>query len=311
MNIDSKRPTIEQADYIPAIVDRARERRETYQYEVVRRLPSSSEIEEVAILGSYSVILLESKVRYLLSSKVIRLEDHLPESPATVARDYLKLKYKQSPRVSSEQIRQVSYGLKVNPHYAAPRAFKDGYYIDIRSTYLTILDNVGWNLDYWPGRYLSRGTPPDDFPWRDNKAARNCLVSLCIGNTVPIYFPPNRMREEEEFVTKNTLQNLQLWRCIQDVLFCVAYEVRRAGAIYIQMDGYIAPDYKTLENVIDVLNGWKLPFSIKYSGRGQVSGFCGYSFVGQKQNKSQGESAASSNLVSIPYLEWLKAAYTS
>ena len=295
-------------DYLPAINLKSLERREKYNYIVVPQLPDEHSLDEACIVGSYTLIGLESLTRWILRSKAIPLECGL-ESPSSIARDYLKLKFGRSPRATKAQIKSVSYGLKVGPNYAKPARFTEGYYLDITATYYTLVNQLGWNLDYWPSRWLIKGEDCLDFPFPESKAARNCLVSLCISSTAPLYLPPNRLHMESDFRIRNNIINLQLWRAINDILFAIAFEMRQAGVSYIYTDGYIAKDYATFSRACEVLDSWGLPYKIKHSGGGRITGFGGYEFDGQRPNLREGEERTFNNLFKVPYHAWLKRAF--
>lgn len=259
---------------------RSADRRQRFLTFELDDLPRLQDVKEPAFLGAYSYTLLATRRRLLRASVCLPLPAGL-ETPTAAARDYLALTFKRSPKAKSEQIKTIAAGLRVHPAFAIPREFSDGYYIDIRSAYWAILNRVGWNLDYWPGRWLGFGRNCLDFPFPQDKRARTCLVSCAISPISAPYYPADYHRPEGEKIqkpVKNHLINLQLWRLVQDVLFSIGWEAQQAGAIYGYIDGFIAPDYASMARVLEVIGSWGLQARIKQTGRGAVNGRGDYYF---------------------------------
>lgn len=269
-------------NYLPAIEDRARSRRLKWAYFEVDNLPPADALKEPAYTGAYSYTMLSSRRRLIRSSVCIPLAPGL-ETPTTIARDYLLEKYKRSPKASAGQIRACADGLAgvISPAYARPAKFDHGYYIDLRASYFSILNLVGWDLDYYPGRWLVHGRPCDDFPFPDNKRSRTALVSCCISPSTPPFFPRGYAWPADEPLPPtipNPLINLQLWRLVNDVLACLTYEAVARGAVYTYIDGYIAPDRATADRLLELAKSWGLEGRIKHEGPGEVYGRGGYWF---------------------------------
>lgn len=273
------------------LIERAKERQEKWNTITVRELPDPFTLKEVTFLGSYSYSLVSSRKRLIVKRDAISLNPLIRETPSAIARDYLKLKYKRSPIVKQVQALKLSQGLYGVPNYAKPGRFDEGYYVDIKSAYWSIMSIVGWDPDYFPGKWLSAGRPPLDFPFQNHKIARNCLVSAGIPGTMTQYIPRG---EFVEVKPGNPLANLSLYKLIQDVLNSIAKQAIQAGAIYANTDGFITPDKKSAARVINIIYDWGLIPSIKAEGEGEVKSSGAYKVGGSvsipftKRDKAQG-----------------------
>lgn len=248
------------------MIDRAHNRAEKWRTQLVQELPMPEETGQTAILGIYSMCLMNSRTRLLLEPTAISI-DHCKESPAAVARDYLTVEYKRGPFAKSTQIDAIQADLLNPPNYAEPHVFSHGFYIDIRSAYWAIMRVAGWNVDYYPGRWLLPGKPPVTFPFPEHKVARNCLVSSGLIGDVPMW---SKERGYFKVHKGNVFANLQLWRLVQDILNSIAFQAVQAGAIYANTDGFIAPNNTVREKVEAIITDWGLSSRIKAQGSGSV-----------------------------------------
>jgi hypothetical protein len=163
-----------------------------------------------------------------------------------------------------------------------PTLLNDGaVYLDIKSTWFSIMRVVGWDVDYYPLKWLGAGTPPLDFPWKDNKIARSALVSVAQSLTIPMYDPKKHKIIQRP--TYNKFLNWGVYAIIAHVLSAIAYEAIHAGAVYVNTDGFIVADDKA-ERVAAVLDSWGLDYSAKAHGTGFVMGPGCYK-VGPKKSK--------------------------
>ncbi len=290
------------------LIEKALKRREQWQTIVINSLPDPYTLKETTLLGSYSFTKTESKQRLIVKRDSIWLTDHdtpIIETPSAIARDYLKIKYKRSPIVKHVQANKLRDGLNPSPNYANPTRFEYGYYIDIKSAYWSIMDSVGWNPDYYPERWLSSGTPPRDFPFKDHKIARNCLVSAGFGGGILRYTPAGVF---DEMKVGNQLANISLYRLINDILNSIAQQAVKFGAVYVNTDGYIAPNKKAAANISQLILDWGLTPSIKAEGRGEIKSSGAYK-VGQTVSvpfKMRKQSAPVKKIYAPKYSKWLQ-----
>lgn len=295
-------------DILDMMIERVYKRRDEYKTFIVSPLPRPGDLGESMILGAFSVIGMSSKSRYIFKPVLVPI-DHTSETPSTLARDYLMLKYKRGPIISHIQRLKIEKIRKPAPNYAQPAEFSNGFYIDIRSTYWTIMNAIGWNVDYYPGKWIKPGKKPVDFPFPDNKTARNCLVSAGAGGSIPIYNYPGGLSELKK---GNPLANLSLISLINDILNAVAFEAVKLGAVYVNSDGYIAPSESIAAQIFDLLNNWGLPARIKAQGRGVVVGSGTYQVGSARSGLMEfRELQRPINEVRRPsYSKWLKNVYS-
>lgn len=310
---------------LAALADRANERAEKFQMIKLRKLPNPYSLHEWATLGTYSYFLMQSKRRLTLYSGLLKLNKKTWETMSSVARDYLDIAYMKSPVIKHDQaeVYKAAYipangRIKNAPQYFfKPVKFEHGFYIDIISTYWSILSIVGWNLDYYPRRWLGQGRIPSDFPFPQHKTARACLVSVARPGEL-LQYNPGGTTPEERFPTKkigSKIMNLGISLIISDVLHSIASRAREAGAVYINADGYVAQDEKTAGAIAQIIYDWGLPARIKGEGGGEVLGIGNYKVgVTESEPHAQMWEAGKTNAVresvdkiqTIEYEKWLQ-----
>jgi hypothetical protein len=154
-------------------------------------------------------------------------------------------------------------------------------YLDIKSAWWTIINVLGWNVDYYPLRWLLPGAAPDDFPWHENKIARSALVSVAQSNSIPFYNPlTHRIKMRPSY---NVMLNWQVYAAISHVLHAIAFEAVHAGAHYVNTDGFIVED-ENAEGVCRILDNWGLKYGSKARGEVWIFGPGSYK-VGYKTTK--------------------------
>jgi len=295
-------------EIVEQLKERVAKRADQWETKLVYNLPRLDELNETTILGSYSYSLVSSRVRYLKNKDLVTVGD-MVEAPSTVARDYLNLEYKRGPRIKSAQGQAIMDGLEAMPNYAKPDKYDHGFYIDIKSAYWSIMQIVGWNVDYWPGNWLSAGRVPDSFPFPGHKIARNCLVSAGMkGSITRLLMPSGKL---DTIKPSGNLTNMSLPKLISDVLNCIAFDAIQMGAVYVNTDGFIVKDEKTAGRVIQLIFDWGLTPTIKMEGPGAVKSSGAYK-VGENASipyKLRGRESGV-NAVRLPtYSAWLRKSF--
>lgn len=252
-----------------ALGELAQERTEKRTTYPVRELPELQSIPTLTFLGTYSFFLPAYKTRYALDSVAIR-EYGAWQTPTELARDYLAVKYGSKPRQYHDQyiVNSIHRGF---PYLAKPGHLEHGAYIDIKSAYWSILQLVGWDADYFPGRWLGQKSVLTDWPFPHNKLARNSLVSSSNLSGLRVW---NKGKIEVR-KTGNKLHNPQIISIVNDVLHGVAADMESLGAIYIHTDGYIVPGYLA-GSALSLLERWGLPGTVKHEGFAVVRGVGAY-----------------------------------
>lgn len=258
---------------------------------------------ETVIVGGYTRITMTSRVRYRLDEVLISI-DHTKETPSALAKDYLKVIYKKGPVVTSQQGNEIDGRIEAHPLYATPCEFETGSYVDIVSCYWSVMSVVGWDVDYWPGRWISLGRPPFDFPWPTKGPARHCLVS-CATSTSMLQW--DNARGPHLVKSFNPLLNRSLYLLINDVLNAIAKQAIASGAVYVHTDGFICPDDASTDRVCQVIADWGLTPRIKARGRGFVLDSQSYR-VGSMHSKHAGDHPRDEYMVKdVEYWPWLQA----
>lgn len=299
-------------DTLTQLINRVEEKHENYNKVVyVKKLPPIHTIKEFTFIGKYSYTKKQSNERILTHEDEITLKPGLTETPPFVARTYLGMKYKSGPRVSNLQAAAIMDGLRPVPNYARPVRFDHGFYIDIKSAWWEIINIVGWDVDYFPGKWLSDGTHPDDFPFPDNKVARSCLVTAGNMGGIP-YIQPSSF-QIKTLATGNSLANISIQRVISDVLNSIAYQAIKAGAVYVANDGFIAPDENKAGRIIQIIKNWGLEARIKGEGTGGVKSSGAYktgAYFSEPWKQRAGDVDGLSNVFKPAYIGWLEREFS-
>lgn len=294
------------ADIWGLMLDRVVQRHENYNVIYSEILPPIDHFDEPTIWTPTTRIGRVSKDRWLLDRGLQFVPDiNVKETASSLARDYLYCKYNGPPPALSGQIERIEAELKPYnmPGYSKPGSFPHGYYIDIASAYWSILMLWGWDVDYWPSKWLyQRGPVPIDFPYQHNKVSRNCLVSLAQTSRLKLWSPG---KGHHEIAIPNSRINWQIMCLIKDVLNGVASEAVNAGAVYVNTDGYIAPNKKVAKKIKQIILDWGLEYRVKYEGMGWVKNGQSYC-VGSKITKVQGQEKHYHDIKELNYHHWLR-----
>jgi hypothetical protein len=220
------------------------------------------------------------------------------------ARDYLISCYGRR-RCKKEQ-REALNTWKM-PLYCRPCIVRDATYVDIKSAWYAIMMRVGWDVEFWPNRWLGRGTPPYDFPLPDNKIARSALVSVARSSKIPTW-------EKGKIVYKpmyNAVENTHVYGLIACVLNGIAsVAVDLFNAVYVASDGYIVPSNRAAD-LITYISDWGLIARAKAKGPAIVGGVGAY-WVGDTHSKRPFSYMSIDLIRRDQNLPWLKKklAYT-
>lgn len=190
--------------------------------------------EDYVILGSLSQTWRNITRREIRQGRADVVGDKV-DAPTAHSRDYLLYCYPRRPCKKEQRIALLQ---KHMPIYVDPCILHDACYVDIKSAWWKIINAVGWDCEYWPGRWLGKGTPPADFPLPTNKVARSALVTIGISSRLPIWHN-NVIHYEKVY---NRSENLHLWGIVADLLQSIArIGIDQYMAAYVQTDGYIMP----------------------------------------------------------------------
>lgn len=219
--------------------------------------------------------------RVMRSDRTIWLDDKTPITESGAARTYLTIKYPNMPfRARSNQIEAWT-----NPHRSTPlyarAGIGNGAYLDLKNAFWTIVQAVGFNLEYMPNKYLGIGANMEDFPFFMYRLSRNSLVSLGLSSTMAVW---NAKKQRVDYrKTGARTKNLGLWALVCDTLNAVAADVVRAGAVYWYTDGGIVPQY-ALYDAISAIESYGLQWHVDEIGEYEVRTAGSYR-VGNKYTK--------------------------
>lgn len=256
--------------------DRLREKSEAYdETDIVSGFPPLHHFSPDGVwVGAFSRTIPRRKWRLLLKSAVLS-EGSAQATPPQVARAYLDCKFPKQLRAKGTQL-DFWKPRRSQPIYTEPGRYReDMVYLDIVSAYWTILQAIGWDVDYYPGM-LGRREGVSDFPYPGNKIARNSLITLGLPSWGFMYKDGQVIN-----VPHSWRVNIGLWTAVQDILHGIADDmIKRAGAVYVNTDGYIIP-VAAINTAYRIAEDWQIPLREKYRGRVTVYGAGAYS-IGTK-----------------------------
>lgn len=282
--------------------DLRREKLEGWTVVPVDKFPPLITLDHMTYLGSFSWTQPHNKVKFIKKNFVHNLGGGLV-SPSDIARDYLSIKFdNQRMRCNSYQYKTLVRGRKHQPLYAEPVFGMDAYYFDLKSAYWQILMCGGWDVEYSPNGFLSVRSDVFDFPCPHIKLARNSLVSMGLPSQGTIYHPEKGL---QRLRGGSSTVNLVLWGFAMDLLHAIAYEmVNRAGAVYVNTDGYIIPKYLAHE-AEKIADEWNVTLVIKHDGVATVRGAGDYD-IDKKRSARQRVTSHPHEYIVPPNIDFFK-----
>lgn len=247
------------------LIGRQQEKMEGWQIHLLKEFFNITRLHHPATLGSFAWSCAPIRVKWLHQHNARNLGGGWV-TPGDIARDYLALKYpNRKMGITTEQWEKCVKDVPSAPIYCTPCHMDQGCYFDLTGAYWQIVRAVGWDVHYNPGKWLAVNSRMIDFPYPDEKLARNCLVS--VGLVSPV-----RLWTGSKIISKNKpnrFVNYVLWRLVMDVLNGVASDCVQAGAQYVYTDGYLVDD-RHAAAVEQVLQAWGLLYSVKHQGETQI-----------------------------------------
>jgi hypothetical protein len=267
--------------------------------------PPIETFDAKVFVGGFSWTATVPRLRIVPHASVLRWSN-LVTTPPEFARAYLDICYPRRLRASSGQAERIT-SPRHAPLYVAPTVISHATLIDLSAAYWQIMSVIGWDVDYYPGRYLSPGRAPHDFPLYGDKVTRNCLVTAGLDNPVTVWTGHKFIEEK----LGNRHKNMGLWAAIHDILHAVALDALKCGAVYVNTDGYIVPSDRA-ELLMEVLRlRWGLTARYKAWGPAIVTGVGSYMIDGKKTLSFRSDMSAFSNLERPERPEMLKDTFRS
>ncbi|RMD73861.1 MAG: hypothetical protein D6823_12560 [Chloroflexi bacterium] len=266
------------------------------KYDVHFGLPDLSELPDGTVVGITAYTHEPSKQRWIEPKAQV-----LPKVTASdLARLFLQSAYDLPIRRRKDQLNPSQL-----PLFVRKGTYPDCVYIDIKSTYRSIVEAFGFDVEYRLGSYLSCDTGirlPDDL--RKCKAAYASVVSLS-ANYKSVMQVKRGARLETVYV-RNVYHQPCLWSLTRDLLHAVYtamfYNVR---LFYANTDGYIVRR-KDLELSESIIASFGFTSSIKATGNAVVYGVGSYR-IGKVATKRVSHSE---NFGTKPmprhYVSWLR-----
>ncbi len=250
--------TVMLAHMVAALQDR-----EQYEVHIKDRFPNLTTIHDPTFIGSFTWTCQSEKWKILNSKAAISTPGGWA-SPAELARIYVQTKYPKRKRVTTDQYHEIMKP-RSQPLLAIPGTYGDCVYLDLKSAYWSILKVIGWDVEYFPNRWLGVRSDVSDFPFQEHKLARNSMVSIGLAGKAN-YWTGDKLISIRK---GNGLVNMALWSAVQDTLNGIALDMEKAGAVYINTDGYIFRR-ENIEVAFEVAQSWGLELGIKEEGAADV-----------------------------------------
>jgi hypothetical protein len=238
-----------------------------------------TELDKPTIIGSFAWTQSATRTKWIHTQHAV-LGGGGWTTPADLSRDYLAVKYKdRRVRANTKQYEAVSLVKRQAPLAALPGQY-DAVYLDLVSAYWSILEVIGWDVDYSPGRFLGVRSSVGDYPYQHVKLSKNCMVSCALPGNMRLWTGKTMLFEKK----RNKFINMVMWACVMDVLNGIAHDmIHKAHAVYVHTDGYIIPmEYERV--AYEVADEWGLVVREKGKGQGEVRGIGDYT-VGDRSTK--------------------------
>lgn len=279
-----------------------REKLDGWELNKIEMFPVLREMQAITYLGSFAWTQPHTKIKWMKERFCYNIGGGVV-TPSDIARDYLANKFggvrlkcttKQYDDFVRNRIHQPLYAELVND--------MDCYYLDLKSAYWQILMCGGWDVEYSRNSYLSVRSDVFDFPVPHIKLARNSLVSMGLPAQGTLWNPEKGLQKVRG---GSSTVNLVLYGFAMDVLHAVGSEmIDRAGAVYVNTDGYIVPKYMA-EEAFKIADEWNMRLELRYDGLATVRGAGDYD-IGKARSKRPRQKAHPFNYIIPPKIEWLK-----
>lgn len=258
-----------------------------YLEKIEKRLSRTSFVEvftppqegDVVIMGTYSRTWRNKPQREILKGKGVEVHGRV-DTPTAHTRDYISFCYPRRP-AKKEQRDLLRH--KRMPLYAYPCIIRDAVYLDIKAAWFSIVNLVGWDCEYWPGKWLGRGNPPTDFPMPQNKVARSTMVTIGRTTALPVWKEGHMIFQR----MYNPTENFHIWGVIADVLNAIGSFAISQGARYVNTDGFIIARKKALP-IMEYVESWGLECRVKLAGGALICGPGAYACGGHISTRSMG-----------------------
>ena len=265
----------------------------------VTSFPDLLGIDENVWLGTSSWSLVTSRLRLVLNDAQITAYGMKPHTAPEVVRDYLDVKHPKKLRARSEQVDWFKVPRSF-PYLAVCGEYHDMAYVDLVGAYWTIVQVLGWDVEYLPGGFLGKRSDMLDFPYPHIKSVRNMLVSAGMIDTVNMWQPQRIVPVN----IGNKHKNMGLYTVTQDVLHACAKLAENLGAVYVHTDGYIVP-MANVPALVTRLAEWGLPARVKHEGNAVVKGVGMYRVGGYKTATYADGWGGDMSHIEPVYPEWL------
>lgn len=280
-----------------------RDKLENWEIVLVDKFPKLQELEALTYLGSFAWTQPHTQLKFVKKRFAHNIGGGIV-TPSDIARDYLAIKFDgKRMKCNSTQYQQFVRERIHQPLYAEPVFGMDAYYLDLKSAYWQILMCAGWDVDYSRDKFLSVRSHVFDFPVPLIKLARNSLVSMGLPSQGTIWHPENGL---QRLKGGSSTINLVLYGFVMDVLHAFAHEmIERAGAVYVNTDGYIVPKYMAYE-AFEIADEWNMTLVIKHDGVATVRGAGDYD-IHKKRSSRPRVTAREFKYINPPNIKFLKS----
>jgi hypothetical protein len=281
------------------LAERKAQRLERFEHMLVNGWPEVTKIETPVYLGSYSWTVPAWRQRWLYQPTVVDL-GFGPQSPTEIVRDYLDWKYPEKLRATRAQ-RDAICAKRAWPAMARRCHLDDAVYVDLKSAYWSIMCVLGWDVDYYPGKWLGVRSSVMDFPLPDHKPARSALVTAGLSSPIR-WWDGYGLRWKH--ANSNHI-NYGIYAVIMDILHGVASEMIDAGAVYVHTDGYILPSDR-VGDALSIASSWGLRADVKAAGPADIWGVGVYRVGAHKTKRTKAVPIVDHFYVEPQNRSWLK-----
>lgn len=270
-----------------------------YTVHVCAELPAHRDLPDGTVIGIVAYTHEPSKTRWLKRNALVAENT----TAADAARLWLQASYNLPLKRRRDQFNPAPI-----PIAAKPRLYPDCVYVDIKSTYKTIVNAFGYDVEYRRGRYLSveRYRPPMPRVIAENKRAYASVVALSASYHSVMQKWSADLGRLVTFKVRNMYHQPCLWSLTRDILLGVYSEIFwTAELLYANTDGYIVRK-RDAGRVGRVIESWGFRYSIKASGNCEVYGVGSYAIGSQRTLRETRSERTITRPMPSWEIRWLK-----
>lgn len=256
-------------------------------------MPDYRDLPHGTVIGIVAYTHEPSKTRWILRSA--QVTERVTASDA--ARLWLQASYKLPLKRRRDQFAPADL-----PLLAKPGIYPNCAYLDIKSTYRSIINAFGYDVEYRKMRYLSPEVyrPPMPELIAANKRAYASVIALSASYESVMQRWDANERRLRTIKVRNVYHNPCLWSLTRDILLGVYSNLFwNVELLYANTDGYIVHT-RDAETTRHIVESWGFRCAVKAQGDAVIKGIGSYQIGTHKTLRA----TSSERTVTRPFPTW-------